>query len=114
MNHMPSNDSLLSATANNLMLTVAAIEVAADHDPAAADLVNQQDGLAALLESMRPATDIGLVFKAAALLAIGPESMIPSHQERLAISLATDIVRLFGGKVLPIIKAAPEQGMAVS
>lgn len=105
---MTPTDTMLSATANNLMLTIRAIEAAPDHEPEISEMIARQDGLVALLESTKPAGEIGLVAKAAALLAVGPECRVPSQQERLAISLATDILRFFGGRVLPIISTPPD------
>lgn len=107
MGHLTTNDRLRSATANDLMLIVAEIEAVSDLSTPIGDMVGRHDGLISLLENTKSATDIGLVAKAAALLAVGPESSEPSHQERLAISLATDILRFFGGRVLPIISTPP-------
>ncbi len=103
MSRLAHNDQTLSRAANELMLTIAAIEVADDHAPEIAGLIDRQDTLVSLLEITQPDTEAGLVAKAAALLAEGPECTLPSRQERLAISLATDILRTFGGKVLPRI-----------
>jgi hypothetical protein len=88
------------------------VEAADDHGTEIEGLIDRQDMLVSLLEITKPDTEAGLVAKAAALLAEGPECQVPSHQERLAISLATDILRTFGGKVLP--KIPTDRAMEVS
>jgi hypothetical protein len=103
MGRLSPADKALAGAANDLMLIVAALEAAPDSEATASETTGRRNALIALLEGTRPDTEAGLVAKAAALLAEGPGSNELSRQERLAISLATDVLRQFGNRLLPQI-----------
>ncbi len=87
------NDTLLVAASGELKDVLAALEAAEINDANVGDLIDRHDQLISVLENTAPATAAGAVAKAKAIIAEGPEHNLPSRAERLAMSLANDILR---------------------
>ncbi|MGM5020214.1 hypothetical protein [Tardiphaga sp. 367_B4_N1_1] len=87
-------DALLGQAGAELSRIIAAREAAADGDPRQDGWIDRSFELIDLINATQSETNTGLLAKAQALIAQGPDSDTPSDLERLALSLANDVIRL--------------------